>query len=190
MSVNLALKIKKKCSTKLNTELGIGEVMEFTIKANDSHLERSEISERALIGCALVSGVETFGKIAGIVTSEDFGNGELRLVFAVLESMCGRGEPIEDTRLVVATFKCSDAYGFIGGHSGIAKLANEALPHHAVYYATQIRYYSRIRKAWNASACILNECVQDEPDLTAIAEIAVKLTGVTSAMELMNRMGE
>lgn len=164
--------------------------MEFTVTTNTRHSERSEIAERALIAAVLVAGIATFERIDGIVTSADFGNSELAAVFAVLEQMRLDNDPIDDIRFVVDALTRKGALESIGCYSGLAKIANEAMPHNAVFYACEIRSCSRIRRAWNAAVEILKECTTDAPDLAKVATVAAdRLLGITSAVELMNRIG-
>jgi len=151
---------------------------------NTRHRAASEIAERALIGSVLLNAIAVFESIEGIVSSADFGNSELAAVFGVLEEMHVMKLPIEDPTLVATLLMRRGVLDCVGG---LAKAANEAFPHHAVYYATQIRQYSRIRQARESAIAILALCEEDDVKLTKIAAIAsTKLLGLTSAMELLN----
>jgi len=158
---------------------------------NLRHREASEIAERALIGAVLLNAIAVFESIERIVTSVDFGNSELAAVFAVLEEMHATKMPIEDPTLVATLLMRRGVLDCVGGLAGLARAANDAFPHHAVYYATQVRQYARVRRARDAAIAILALCEEDDVKLTQIAAIAsAKLMGLTSAMELINCLRE
>jgi len=156
---------------------------------NLRHRAASEIAERALIGAVLLNAIAVFESIERIVTSADFGNSELAAVFGVLEDMHATKQPIDDPTVVAVLLKRKGVLDCVGGLGGLAKAANEAFPHHAVYYATQIRQYAKVRCARESAIAILALCEEDDVKLTQIAAIAsAKLLGLTSAMELLNCM--
>jgi replicative DNA helicase len=166
------------------------EVMEVeftTVGAyNLRHLAASEIAERALIGAVMLNGIATFESVGGIVSAKDFSNGELASVYGVLEDMHANKQPLDDVLLVAARLKALGVLESMGGPIGIAKAVEYAMPHHAVYYAIEIRKYARIRMARDAAIAILAECERDDCRLNNVSEIAAKrLLRLTSVSELM-----
>lgn len=156
---------------------------------NMRHMAASEIAERSLVGAVLLNPTATFESVAGIVSGSDFGNAEIAGVYRVLEEMQLTAKPINDVSLVSMSLKAVGLLDAIGGNAGIARAIEQAMPHHAIYYATEIRRYAKIRKARDAAIAILAECEQDNASLQKIATIAAKrLLGVSSAMELIESM--
>lgn len=156
---------------------------------NLRHLAASEIAERALVGAVIVNPTATFESVKGIVSSEDFSNGEVASVYGALERMHAAGEPLDDVCLVSSRLKLLGVLDAMGGNAGIVKAAEHAMPHHAVFYATEIRKYARIKRAREAALAILAECELDNASLQRVAVIAAKrLLGLCGAMEVIEHM--
>lgn len=156
---------------------------------NLRHLAASEIAERALVGSVILNANATFERVTGIVASTDFGNGELANVFWTLEVMHTDNQPLNDVVLVATRLKSLGLLDAMGGPVGIAKAVEFAMPHHAVYYAVEIRRYSRIRQARDAAFAILSECEKEDCSLAAVASIAAKrILRLAGAVELLETM--
>lgn len=157
---------------------------------NLRHVAASEIAERALIGAVLISPNATFESVDGIVTANDFSNGELASVFDALNEMHTMKQPLNDVLLVAAKLKAIGVLDCVGGAVGLVKAVEHAMPHHAIYYAMEIRRYSRIRVARDAAIAILGECERDDCSLSRVTEIAAKrLLRLASLSELMETIG-
>lgn len=156
---------------------------------NLRHVAASEIAERALVGSVILNANATFERVAGMVDSTDFGNNEVAGVYKALQDMHTAGQPLNDVMLVATRLKSLGLLDSMGGCSGIAKAAEYAMPHHAVFYANEVRRYSRIRQARHAALAILSECEKDDCSLAVVSTIAAKkLLKLSGAMELFEAL--
>ncbi len=158
---------------------------------NLRHVAASEIAERALVGSVILNANATFERVVGMVDSTDFGNGEVAGVYKALQEMHTAGQPLDDVVLVATRLKSLGLLDSMGGCAGIAKAAEYAMPHHAIYYANEVRRYSRIRQARSAALAILSECEKDDCSLASVSNIAAKrILKLSGAMELLETMKE
>lgn len=177
----------------LRVLLGVVVIMEvLTLGAfNLRHVAASEIAERALVGSVILNAKTTFESVSGIVDSNDFGNGEVANVYKALTEMHQTNQPLNDVVLIATRLKAIGLLESMGGFAGLAKAAEYAMPHHAVYYANEVRRYSRIRQARAAAIAILSECERDDCSLAVVSSIAAKrLLRLSGAMELLEAMRE
>lgn len=156
---------------------------------NLRHLAASEIAEKALVCSVLLNAKTTFESVDGVVSADDFSNGEVANVYRALKQMHSEGNPLTDVSLVGSKLLSLGLLDSVGGCGGIAKCIEYAMPHHALYYATEIRKYSRIKRARDAALAILAECELDNASLPRVASIAAKrLLGLSSAMQIIECM--
>ncbi|MCR9293332.1 MAG: AAA family ATPase [bacterium] len=114
------------------------------------HYAEAEQLERALFGACILS-PSAIDQVAELVGPLCFHDTEgLGAAFGLLQDLHAAGKPVSDPTLLVRELRTAGLLELIGGAGFIAKAANQALAHNALWYAAQVRELWQQRELYEA----------------------------------------